>query len=223
MLKLTDGITCGATRLIYGVAILFVLTFGAHQHMLSDMPTTALFDVEVEGTFRFSVVFSSWLVSHSALCSISSRCGRNFAVGAGADPAAAAVRAARDAREQQVVGTFATIMMTAPRSGSHRAAPARVHDPSVRFRAAPLTQLRGFESWLGGHRSACRGRRHRDAVPRAGAQDAHGRAVHRRHRSSRTPARHRRWLPFEDRRGAGGCARPSRGSAASRWPWSSCS
>src|SRR5262245_30171545 len=64
MLELADGrITAGATRVIYSVALLLVLAFGALVGtVLANVPASFLFDVEVEDTLGFWVVWAGWIL-----------------------------------------------------------------------------------------------------------------------------------------------------------------
>src|SRR5262249_12971565 len=64
MLELADGrITAGATRVIYSVAILLVLAFGALVGtVLANVPTRFLFDVTVEDTLGFWVAWGGWVI-----------------------------------------------------------------------------------------------------------------------------------------------------------------
>ena len=77
MLELADGrMTAGAVRLIYSVAILLVLAFGALVGtVLADVPSSALFDADVQDTFGFWVVWGGWIIFASGPCS-RSRCAR---------------------------------------------------------------------------------------------------------------------------------------------------
>ena len=64
LLELADGrITAGATRLIYSVAILLVLAFGALvATVLADVPAAALFDVDVPDTLGFWAAWGGWVI-----------------------------------------------------------------------------------------------------------------------------------------------------------------
>jgi uncharacterized membrane protein YjjP (DUF1212 family) len=64
MLELADGrITAGASRLVYSVAILLVLAFGALvATAIANVPASFLFDVKVEDTLGFWIVWGGWIV-----------------------------------------------------------------------------------------------------------------------------------------------------------------
>jgi hypothetical protein len=55
--------TAGASRLIYSVAILLVLGFGALvATAVVNVPVSFLFDVDVEDTLGFWVVWGGWII-----------------------------------------------------------------------------------------------------------------------------------------------------------------
>jgi uncharacterized membrane protein YjjP (DUF1212 family) len=158
VLELADGrITAGATRLIYSVAILLVLAFGALvATAIANVPESFLFDVEVDDTLGFWVAWGGWIVfAVGTMLTFSMRPGDfPWALGVLLLTAGAAQLGTRAFGE--VIGTFlAAIVMTVaalllgrPRNRP----PAYVLYLGAFYVLTPGSHgLRGFESWLGGH------------------------------------------------------------------------
>jgi uncharacterized membrane protein YjjB (DUF3815 family) len=158
MLELADGrITPGATRVIYSVGVLLVLAFGALiGTVLANVPTSFLFDVEVENTLGFWAVWFGWLIFAVGTMLTFSMRPADFPwalalilLTAGA--AQLGTRAFGD-----VVGTFiGAVVMTVTAlllARSPRRPPAYILYLGAFYVLTPGSHgLRGFESWLGGH------------------------------------------------------------------------
>jgi uncharacterized membrane protein YjjB (DUF3815 family) len=158
MLELADGrITAGAARLVYSVAVLLVLAFGALVGtVLADVPAASLFDVEVENTLGVWAVWGGWIIFALGTMLVFSMRPADFpwALAMILLTAAAAAAATRVAGE--VVGTFAgaVVMTTAALLVARRPArpPAYVLYLGAFYVLTPGSHgLRGFESLLGGH------------------------------------------------------------------------
>ena len=158
VLELADGrITAGATRLVYSVAILLVLAFGALvATAIANVPESFLFDVEVDDTLGFWVVWGGWVVfAVGTMLTFSMRpADFPWALAIVLLTAAAAQLGTRAFGE--VIGTFlAAIVMTvaALLAGRPRSRPpAYVLYLGAFYVLTPGSHgLRGFESWLGGH------------------------------------------------------------------------
>jgi uncharacterized membrane protein YjjB (DUF3815 family) len=158
MLELADGrITAGATRLIYSVAILLVLAFGALvATVVVNVPERFLFAVEVEDTLGFWVVWGGWIVfAVGTMLTFSMRpADFPWALALILLTAASAQLGTKAAGE--VVGTFfGAVVMTAtalllarPRSRP----PAYILYLGAFYVLTPGSHgLRGFETWFGGH------------------------------------------------------------------------
>jgi uncharacterized membrane protein YjjP (DUF1212 family) len=158
MLELADGrITAGATRVIYSVAILLVLAFGALVGtVLANVPAASLFDVEVTNTLGIWAVWGGWLIFALGTMLTFSMRPADF-------PLALAVLLGTAAAAQlgtrafgDVIGTFlGAIFMTSVALWLGRARsrpPAYVLYLGAFYVLTPGSHgLRGFESWLGGH------------------------------------------------------------------------
>jgi uncharacterized membrane protein YjjP (DUF1212 family) len=158
MLELADGrMTAGAVRVIYSVAVLLVLAFGALiGTVLANVPASFLFDVDVQDTLGFWVVWGGWIVfALGTMLAFSMRpADFPWALGLILLTAAAAQLGTRAFGE--VVGTFigAVVMtVTALWLGRRpRRPPAYVLYLGAFYVLTPGSHgLRGFESWLGGH------------------------------------------------------------------------
>ncbi|HEY7018129.1 MAG TPA: threonine/serine exporter family protein [Gaiellaceae bacterium] len=154
----SNRITAGATRLVYSFVVLLVLAFGALVALvLVDAPQSALFDVTVPGNLGSLEVWAGWVVFALGVMLTFSMAPRDFpwALGLVLFTAAAAelgVRAFGDP-----LGTFVgAIAMTAAALLLGRARsrpPAYVLYLGAFYVLTPGSHgLRGFESWIGGHR-----------------------------------------------------------------------
>ena len=232
MLELADGrMTAGASRLIYSVAILLVLAFGAlvgHRAGRRARERAVRRRRRGHAPVLGRVGWLGDLRARHHADVLDAPADFPWALGLILLTAAVAQLATRASGE--VVGTFvAAIVMTAAAvlARAEPAAPARVHHvprcvlrADARLaRAARIRELarRAPDPGLPG-----RGRHGRCCSPRSrsGCSWPRQRCGRRdRHRARTRP--HRRWLPFDEPVArAGGSARPSRGSAGSRWPWS---
>jgi uncharacterized membrane protein YjjP (DUF1212 family) len=158
MLELADGrMTAGAVRVIYSVAILLVLAFGALiGTVLANVPASFLFDVEVQDTLGFWVVWGGWILfALGTMLAFSMRpADFPWALGVILVTAAAAQLGTRAFGE--TVGTFiGAVVMTVTAlwlGHSPRRPPAYVLYLGAFYVLTPGSHgLRGFESWLGGH------------------------------------------------------------------------
>jgi uncharacterized membrane protein YjjP (DUF1212 family) len=158
MLELADGrITAGATRLIYSVAILLVLAFGALiGTVLADVPASFLFDVDVQSTLGIWAVWGGWVIfALGTMLTFSMRpADFPWALALILLTAAAAQLGTRAFGD--VVGTFtgAVAMTTAALwlGRDPRRPPAYLLYLGAFYVLTPGSHgLRGFESWLGGH------------------------------------------------------------------------
>jgi uncharacterized membrane protein YjjP (DUF1212 family) len=158
MLELADGrMTAGAVRVIYSVAILLVLAFGALiGTVLANVPASFLFDVDVQATLGIWAVWGGWILfALGTMLAFSMRpADFPWALGLILLTAAAAQLGTRAFGE--VVGTFnGAVVMTVTAlwlARSPRRPPAYVLYLGAFYVLTPGSHgLRGFESWLGGH------------------------------------------------------------------------
>lgn len=157
MLELADGrITAGASRLVYSLAILLMLGFGALVGTaLVDVPQSALFDVDVGGNLGPLAVWAGWVVFAGGTMLCFSMATHDFPWALGMVLLTAAAAALGSAALGDPLGTFAgAVVMTvvALRLGRRPSLPP----PYVLYLGAfyVLTPgshgLRGVESWIGG-------------------------------------------------------------------------
>jgi uncharacterized membrane protein YjjP (DUF1212 family) len=158
MLELADGrITAGATRLIYSVAILLVLAFGAlAATAIANVPEGFLFDVKVQDTLGFWVAWGGWIVLAIGTMLVFSMRPSDFPWALGVLLLTAAVAQLGTKAFDELIGTFAgAIAMTTVALLIGRKAnrpPAYVLYLGAFYVLTPGSHgLRGFESWLGGH------------------------------------------------------------------------
>ena len=158
MLELADGrITAGATRLIYSVAILLVLAFGALVGtVLADVPSAFLFDVQVQSTLGVWAVWGGWVIfAVGTMLTFSMRpADFPWALGLILLTAAAAQLGTRAFGD--TLGTFVgAVAMTTTAlwlARNPRRPPAYILYLGAFYVLTPGSHgLRGFESWLGGH------------------------------------------------------------------------
>jgi uncharacterized membrane protein YjjP (DUF1212 family) len=158
MLELADGrITAGATRLIYSVAILLVLAFGALvATAIVNVPASFLFDVEVEDTLGFWVAWGGWIVFAVGTMLTFSMRPRDFPWALGLILLTAAAAQVGTKAYGEVLGTFAgAVVMTATAlllARSPSRPPAFVMYLGAFYVLTPGSHgLRGLETWFGGH------------------------------------------------------------------------
>jgi uncharacterized membrane protein YjjP (DUF1212 family) len=158
MLELADGrITAGAVRLVYSLAVLLMLGFGALvATVLVGVPQSALFDVDVSGNLGPIAVAGGWVVFGLGVMLTFSMAPNDFPWALALVLSTAAVVTVASATFGDLVGTFvAAVGMTvaALLLGRRPGLPP----PYVLYLGAfyVLTPgshgLRGIESWLGGH------------------------------------------------------------------------
>jgi uncharacterized membrane protein YjjP (DUF1212 family) len=158
MLELADGrITAGATRVIYSVAILLVLAFGALvATVIADVPARFLFDVDVEDTLGFWVAWGGWVIFAVGTMLTFSMRPADFPWALGVLLGTAGVAQLGTQAFGEVVGTFlGAVAMTCAAlllARSPRRPPAYVMYLGAFYVLTPGSHgLRGLESWLGGH------------------------------------------------------------------------
>jgi uncharacterized membrane protein YjjP (DUF1212 family) len=158
MLELADGrITAGATRFVYSAAILLVLGLGALVGtVVADVPTSALFDVEVADTLGFWVVWGGWLIFAVGTMLTFSMRPADFPWALGLILLTAGVAQLGTRAFGEVTGTFvAAVVMTAAAlllARSPRRPPAYVLYLGAFYVLTPGSHgVRGLESWIGGH------------------------------------------------------------------------
>ena len=158
MVELADGrITAGATRLIYSVALLLVLAFGALVGgMLANVPQSFLFDVEVEDTLGFWVAWGGWIVFAVGTMLTFSMRPADFPWALGLILLTAAAAQLGTKAFGELTGTFigAAVMTTAALllARSRARPPAYILYLGAFYVLTPGSHgLRGLESWLGGH------------------------------------------------------------------------
>jgi uncharacterized membrane protein YjjP (DUF1212 family) len=158
MLELADNrITAGASRLVYSLAVLLMLGFGALvATVLTGLPQSALFDVDVAGNLGPVAVAGGWVVFAVGVMLTFSIAPADFPWALALVLATAAVVTVGSATAGEVVGTFvaATVMTLAALLLGRRPG---LPPPYVLYLGAfyVLTPgshgLRGIESWIGGH------------------------------------------------------------------------
>lgn len=157
-LELADNrITAGATRLVYSVVVLLVLGFGALvATVIANVPSSALFDVTVNGNLGFFVVWGGWVLFALGVMFTFSMAPRDFpwALGLVLLTAAAAEIGTRAFGDP--LGTFvgAIVMtVTALLLGQRESLPpAYVMYLGAFYVLTPGSHgLRGIESWIGGN------------------------------------------------------------------------
>lgn len=158
MLELANGrITAGATRLVYSVAILLVLAFGALiATVIVNVPESSLFDVEVQDTLGFWVAWGGWIIFAVGTMLTFSMRPADFPWALGLILLTAGVAQLVTAAASDVVGNFvAAVVMTVTAlllARSRRRPPAFVLYIGAFYVLTPGSHgLRGFETWLGGH------------------------------------------------------------------------
>lgn len=158
MLELANGrITAGATRLVYSVAILLVLAFGALiATVIVNVPQSYLFDVEVQDTLGFWVAWGGWIIFAVGTMLTFSMRPADFPWALGLILLTAAVAQLVTAASGDVVGNFvAAVVMTVIAlllARDRRRPPAFVLYLGAFYVLTPGSHgLRGFETWLGGH------------------------------------------------------------------------
>jgi uncharacterized membrane protein YjjP (DUF1212 family) len=158
MLELADGrITAGATRVIYSVAILLVLAFGALvATAIVDVPQRFLFDVQVESTLGFWAAWGGWVVFAVGTMLVFSMRPRDFPWALALILVTAAAAQLGTRAFDDTIGTFiGAVVMTALAlflGRSPRRPPAYVMYLGAFYVLTPGSHgLRGLESWLGGH------------------------------------------------------------------------
>ncbi|HEY7198437.1 MAG TPA: threonine/serine exporter family protein [Gaiellaceae bacterium] len=157
-LELADNrITAGASRLVYSIVVLLVLSFGALvATVLVQVPTSALFDVSVPGNLGQLGVWGGWVLFALGVMLTFSMAPRDFpwALGLVLLTAAAADLGTRAFGDP--VGTFvgAIVMTTAAVLLGRRPSlpPAYVLYLGAFYVLTPGSHgLRGLESWIGGN------------------------------------------------------------------------
>jgi uncharacterized membrane protein YjjP (DUF1212 family) len=158
MLELADGrMTAGASRLIYSVAILLVLGFGALvATVIVNVPASFLFDVEVQDTLGFWVAWGGWIIFAVGTMLTFSMRPADFPWALGMILFTAAVAQIGTRVSGEVVGTFlGAVAMTAVAlvlARSRNRPPAYVLYLGAFYVLTPGSHgLRGFESLIGGH------------------------------------------------------------------------
>jgi uncharacterized membrane protein YjjP (DUF1212 family) len=158
MLELADGrITAGATRLVYSVAILLVLAFGALvAAAIVDVPERFLFDVEVQSTLSVWVVSGGWVIFAIGTMLTFSMRPPDFPWALGLILLTAAAAAVGTKALGPVVGNFVgavvmtgtALVLARPRARP----PAYVMYLGAFYVLTPGSHgLRGLETWFGGH------------------------------------------------------------------------
>lgn len=159
MLELAAGrVTAGAARLVYSLAVLLMLGFGAVvATLLVGTPTTALFDADVPGNLGQVAVWTGWLLFGVGVMFVFGMAPADFPWALGVIVLTAGTAALADAAFGEPVSTFtgALVMtITALALGRRPSLPP----PYVLYLGAfyALTPgshgLRGIESWTGGDR-----------------------------------------------------------------------
>jgi uncharacterized membrane protein YjjB (DUF3815 family) len=158
MLELADGrITAGASRVIYSVAVLLVLAFGALvATVIANVPEQFLFDVDVEDTIGFWLAWGGWVIFAVGTMLTFSMRPADFPLALLILLLTAAVAQLGTRAFGVVIGTFlGAVVMTATAlllGRSPRRPPAYVLYLGAFYVLTPGSHgLRGFESWLGGH------------------------------------------------------------------------
>jgi len=158
MLELADGrITAGATRVIYSLAVLLLLAFGALvATVIANVPEEFLFDVEVQDTLGFWVAWGGWVIFALGTMLAFSMRPADFPWALAVLLLTAGIAQLATRASGDVIGTFvAAVAMTVTAlllgRSPHRP-PAYVLYLGAFYVLTPGSHgLRGFESWLGGH------------------------------------------------------------------------
>jgi len=158
MLELANNrITAGASRLVYSLAVLLMLAFGALvATVLTGIPQSALFDVDIPGNLGPIAVAGGWVVFAVGVMLTFSMAPADFPWALALVLATAAVVTLGSAIAGEAFGTFvaaagmaAAALLLGRRPG--------LPPPYVLYLGAfyVLTPgshgLRGIESWIGGH------------------------------------------------------------------------
>ncbi|HEU5471663.1 MAG TPA: threonine/serine exporter family protein [Actinophytocola sp.] len=156
MLELADGrISAGATRLVYGLAVLLMLGFGALTAvLLLGMPQSALFDVDVAGNLGPVAVAGGWVLFALGVMFTFSMAPADFPLALVLGTAA--VVTAASAVFGDAVGTFiGAVAMTVAAlllgRGPNRPPPYVLYLGAFYVLTPGSHGLRGIESWIGGH------------------------------------------------------------------------
>ncbi|HEY7148589.1 MAG TPA: threonine/serine exporter family protein [Gaiellaceae bacterium] len=152
-----NRITAGATRLVYSFVVLLVLSFGAlAATVIARVPTSALFDVTVQGNLGFFETWGGWVLFALGVMLTFSMAPRDFpwALGLVLFTAAAAELGTRAFGDP--LGTFAgAVVMTMVALVLARRPslpPAYVLYLGAFYVLTPGSHgLRGLESWIGGN------------------------------------------------------------------------
>ncbi|WP_433829918.1 threonine/serine exporter family protein [Actinoplanes sp. CA-015351] len=151
-----NRMTAGAARLIYSVAVLLVLAFGALvATVLLRVPPSALFDVPVPGNLGPALVWGGWVLFAAGVMFTFSMAPRDFGWALGLVLVTAAVTELATRSFGDPVGTFTgAVAMTvlALRLGRRPGTPpAYVLYLGAFYVLTPGSHgLRGLESWIGG-------------------------------------------------------------------------
>jgi uncharacterized membrane protein YjjB (DUF3815 family) len=158
MLELADGrITAGATRIIYSLAILLVLAFGALVGtVLANVSARSLFDVAVTSDLGIWAVWAGWLIFAVGTMLTFSMRPADFPLALLVLLGTAAAAQLGTRAFGDVIGTFlGAVFMTAVALWLGRARtrpPAYVLYLGAFYVLTPGSHgLRGLESWIGGH------------------------------------------------------------------------
>jgi uncharacterized membrane protein YjjP (DUF1212 family) len=158
MLELADGrITAGAARLVYSLAVLLMLGFGALvATVLVGVPHSYLFDVDIPGNLGPIAVAGGWVLFAVGVMLTFSMAPADFPWALALVLGTALVVTVGSAATGEAVGTFvAAVVMTAAALFLGRI--PGLPPPYVLYLGAfyVLTPgshgLRGIESWIGGH------------------------------------------------------------------------
>lgn len=151
-----NRMTAGATRLVYSMAALLVLAFGALvATVVLQVPQSALFDVSVPGNLGPLWVWGGWVLFGVGVMLTFSMAPRDFPWALGLILLTAAVTELATRTFGDPVGTFAgaVVMMTAALLLGRRPGrpPAYVLYLGAFYVLTPGSHgLRGLESWIGG-------------------------------------------------------------------------
>src|SRR5262249_40382998 len=143
--------------LIYSVAILLVLAFGALvATKLANVPESFLFDVKVQDTLGFWVVWGGWIIFAVGTMLTFSMRPQDFPWALGLILLTAGAAQLGTKAFGELTGTFiGAVVMTATAlllARGRRRPPAYVLYLGAFYVLTPGSHgLRGFETWLGGH------------------------------------------------------------------------
>ncbi|GAA0420301.1 hypothetical protein Aca07nite_11940 [Actinoplanes capillaceus] len=153
----SNRMTAGAARLVYSVAVLLVLAFGALvATVLLQVPQGDLYDVPVDANLGLLGVWGGWVLFAAGVMLTFSMAPRDFPWALGLILFTAAVAELATRAFGDPFGTFAgaVAMMTASLLLGRRTAgpPAYVLYLGAFYVLTPGSHgLRGLESWIGGH------------------------------------------------------------------------